>query len=112
MAKKQISAKPKRRSRGGFPINNAALPKSLAQVNLNAAGIDIGSTQHYVAVPADRDPAHVRCFGTFTSDLGALAHLKTEARARFCRGSRLPKRVATALNSTCEIICIGSWAST
>ena len=73
MAKKQISAKPKRRSRGGFPINNAALPKSLAQVNLNAAGIDIGSTQHYVAVPADRDPAHVRCFGTFTSDLGALA---------------------------------------
>jgi hypothetical protein len=56
-------------TRKGFPIDNAPLPKSLGQVNLNAAGIDIGSTQHYVAVPIDRDESHVRCFGTFTSDL-------------------------------------------
>src|SRR5207302_7610219 len=42
-------------------------------VNLNAAGIDIGATQHYVAVPTDRDQQSVRCFGTFTSDLLALA---------------------------------------
>jgi len=74
MAKKQRPKKPNRRSsRGGFPIDNAPLPKSLGQVNLNAAGIDIGSTQHYVAVPDDRDDARVRCFGTFTSDLESLA---------------------------------------
>ena len=45
----------------------------LEQINLNAAGIDVGSREHWVAVPADRDPQPVRCFGTFTSDLHALA---------------------------------------
>ena len=45
----------------------------LEQINLNAAGIDVGSREHWVAVPADRDPQPVRCFGTFTSDLEALA---------------------------------------
>ena len=73
MAKKQQSKKPKRRSGGGFPVDNAPLPKSLSKVNLNAAGIDIGSTQHYVAVPEGRDDSIVRCFGTFTSDLQGLA---------------------------------------
>jgi transposase len=45
----------------------------LEQINLNVAGIDVGSREHWVAVPADRDPQPVRCFGTFTSDLHALA---------------------------------------
>lgn len=35
----------------------------------NAAGIDIGSEKHYVAVPADRDGEPVRCFGCLTPDL-------------------------------------------
>lgn len=35
----------------------------------DAAGIDIGATEIYVAVPADRDTEHVRCFSTFTADL-------------------------------------------
>jgi transposase len=39
----------------------------------NAAGIDIGSTEIYVAVPPDRDPQPVRCFTTFTHDLEAIA---------------------------------------
>jgi transposase len=39
----------------------------------NAAGIDIGSTEIYVAVPADRDAENVRSFPTFTQDLYALA---------------------------------------
>lgn len=39
----------------------------------NAAGIDIGSTEIYVAVPPDRDPQPVRCFTTFTHDLEGLA---------------------------------------
>src|SRR6202030_3486953 len=39
----------------------------------NAAGIDIGSASHFVAVPADRDDAPVREFPSFTGDLNALA---------------------------------------
>src|SRR5258705_9270394 len=49
------------------------LPAQLQHMNLNAAGIDIGSEQHLVAVPEGRDPLSVREFGTFTSDLEALA---------------------------------------
>ncbi|MBU2719408.1 IS110 family transposase, partial [Acidithiobacillus ferridurans] len=44
----------------------------------NAAGIDIGSASHYVAVPADRDDEPVREFASFTEDLETLADwLKT-----------------------------------
>jgi hypothetical protein len=39
----------------------------------NAAGIDIGSASHYVAVPPDRDDAPVREFASFTADLHRLA---------------------------------------
>lgn len=39
----------------------------------NAAGIDIGSGSHFVAVPADRDEQPVREFKSFTEDLHALA---------------------------------------
>jgi transposase len=40
--------------------------------NPNAAGIDVGSTSHYVAVPPDSVPeteSPVRCFGAFTPEL-------------------------------------------
>jgi transposase len=43
-------------------------------LNPGAAGIDIGATSIYVAVPPDRDPDPVRSFSTFTQDLLALAH--------------------------------------
>jgi transposase len=46
---------------------------SLPVIEPNAAGIDIGATQVFVAVPADRDPEPVRCFPTFTVDLERLA---------------------------------------
>ena len=39
----------------------------------NAAGIDIGSASHFVAVPPDRDDEAVREFKSFTDDLNALA---------------------------------------
>jgi hypothetical protein len=39
----------------------------------DAAGIDVGSSELYVAVSADRDPHPVRCFPTFTRDLHGLA---------------------------------------
>jgi len=49
-------------------------PRSpLALVNPDAAGIDCGLAEHYVAVPQDRDPEHVRRFRTFTEDLHRLA---------------------------------------
>ena len=48
------------------------LPPGFEQVNLNAAGIDIGAESHWVAVPADRDPTPVREFSSFSADLQAL----------------------------------------
>jgi hypothetical protein len=45
----------------------------LEQLNLNAAGIDVGATEHWVVVPADRDAQPVQRFGAFTADLYALA---------------------------------------
>lgn len=43
-------------------------------MNLNAAGIDVGSDRHLVAVPEGRDDVAVREFGAFTADLQALAN--------------------------------------
>ena len=51
-------------------------PKSrqaLSVTHPNAAGIDIGSASHYVAVPAERDDEPVREFPSFTADLHRLA---------------------------------------
>ena len=67
------SRKPSSKRRSGAPVSAAKLPRSLSEVNLNAAGIDVGATAHYVAVPEGRDEQIVRCFGTFTADLEALA---------------------------------------
>jgi transposase len=41
--------------------------------NLDAAGIDIGAREIFVAVPAGRDEDPVRVFGTFTEDLQRMA---------------------------------------
>ena len=48
-------------------------PSVLDRINPNAAGIDCGSAEHFVAVPPDRDPTPVRSFQTFTGDLYRLA---------------------------------------
>ena len=51
------------------------LPPQLKRVNLDAAGIDIGAEEHWVAVPPSRDTEgrDVRRFGAFTGELYALA---------------------------------------
>ena len=49
------------------------LPAELSQLNLNAAGIDVGATSHFVAVPQDRAEQPVREFEAFTADLYRLA---------------------------------------
>lgn len=47
--------------------------EGLAVVHPRAAGIDIGSRSHVVAVPPESDPQPVRTFSTFTGDLHAMA---------------------------------------
>jgi transposase len=42
-------------------------------VHCNAAGIDVGSRTHYVAVPPDRDTDSIRSFGCLTPDLHDMA---------------------------------------
>jgi len=44
----------------------------------NAAGIDIGASSHFVAVPPDRDDQPMREFPSFTEDLGRLADWLSE----------------------------------
>jgi len=46
---------------------------SLPIVEPNAAGVDVGATQIFVAVPPERDSDPIRCFHTFTADLEKLA---------------------------------------
>jgi transposase len=46
----------------------------------NAAGIDIGSASHFVAVPPDRDDEPVREFPSFTADLHAIADWLTACK--------------------------------
>lgn len=45
----------------------------LSVVHPNAAGIDVGNQEHYVAIPPHLGTEPVRVFGCFTADLKALA---------------------------------------
>ncbi len=49
------------------------LPKHLQHINVHAAGIDIGSRSHFVAVPEGIDEKPVREFSSFTGDLEQMA---------------------------------------
>ena len=51
----------------------ARLGKHLEQINLYAAGIDVGALTHYVAVPEGLDEQTVRDFACFTADLNQMA---------------------------------------
>lgn len=60
-------------------------PKTVSSLPLlqpDAAGVDIGATEIYVAVPPDRDPEPVRSFATFTPDLERLADWLEECGIR------------------------------
>jgi len=47
--------------------------EQLPVLHPDAAGIDIGASEVFVAVAPDRDPQPIRRFPTFTRDLNALA---------------------------------------
>lgn len=47
--------------------------KALEIVHPDAAGIDIGGSEHWVAIAPDRDEDPVRCFDCFTEDLERMA---------------------------------------
>ena len=68
MPRKPSAKPPRRRS-----TRKTREQKFLERVHLNAAGIDIGSGSHWVAVPDDRDPQPVREFRSFTNALIELA---------------------------------------
>ena len=59
---------------------SSAKPEGLSQLNLNAAGIDVGASSHFVAVPADRAEPPVREFEAFTADLYRLADWLAQCR--------------------------------
>ena len=62
---------------------------SFPMINKDAAGIDIGSGEHWVAVPEDRDEEPVRCFGCFTAEfclyLGAVGGRRCSTPCRMDR---------------------------
>src|ERR687898_198539 len=64
---------PNTRKKHAKPQRSPDPTAGLPPLNLNAAGIDVGSAEHYVAVPPDRSPEPVRRFASFTADLHALA---------------------------------------
>ena len=56
--------------------------QGLPVINPDAGGIDIGSTEHYVALPPDREGPTVRAFGCMTPDLEAMAQWLHEHRVK------------------------------
>jgi hypothetical protein len=66
-AEQPVSPRKRGRRRKGLCLEDRPM------LEANAAGIDIGAREIFVAVPPDRDENPVRVFATFTEDLEALA---------------------------------------
>ena len=74
MSPRKSSAKPS----GNPASGQQRLPAELSRVNLNAAGIGVGASSHFAAVPADRSDQPVREFAAYTAELYRLADWLTE----------------------------------
>ena len=68
------------RKRKSNAVCKPGAPEAIPVMNANAAGMDIGANEIYVAVPADRDRQPVRCFGTFTGQLMELSEWLQQCR--------------------------------
>jgi len=69
MSKRSPTKKPKKKA----AVQDIPKLEALQQINLNAAGLDIGDDEIYAAIPEGRDEVSVRVFQTFTRNLHALA---------------------------------------
>jgi transposase len=61
------------KSSGKSRAKRKSSTRAIETINPNAAGIDIGSEKHYVAVSAERSEKAVRSFGCYTPDLVEMA---------------------------------------
>jgi hypothetical protein len=68
--------------------------KALEIVHPDAAGIDVGGSEHWVAISPDRDPEPVRRFGCFTADLREMSLAGGKGRTQ--RGHAVDRRVLDA----------------
>ena len=62
------------------PKPQCASPKTTPMLEPNAAGVDVGANEIYIAIPPDRDSQPVRRFRTFTADLKAAAEWLKQCR--------------------------------
>jgi transposase len=75
----------KRKKPGGQPKGSARKKvdwKALEVVHPDAAGIDVGGSEHWVAISPEQDPEPVRRFGCFTADLREMARWLVEKGVR------------------------------
>jgi transposase len=72
MKGKRLSSR-KKKAPSGRVIKVSNKDAQLTRINEHAAGIDIGSESHFVAVPPSSCPNPVRQFSVFTRDLYAIA---------------------------------------
>jgi len=56
--------------------------KALEIVHLDAAGIDVGGSEHWVAISPERDEQSVRCFDCFPTNLEQMADWSVERGVR------------------------------
>ena len=89
--------------------------KTVREIHPDAAGIDVGSREHYVAVPADRDERPVQRFGCLTADLHVMARwLKANRKLKLnvssnsllsqLRSSWLRRLVGTKATKTTSLV--------
>ncbi|MEJ2108478.1 MAG: IS110 family transposase [Acidobacteriota bacterium] len=74
------SGKMNRKERTELSRRILAEDAALQVIHPNAAGIDIGSESHFVAIPPDRDASPIREFGSWTTALQEMARWLKEHR--------------------------------
>jgi len=63
-----------------FPLPKGS--SALEQINLHAAGIDVGSAEHWVCIPEGRDVDRIRRFGCYTQHLQELVDWLTQYQVK------------------------------
>src|SRR6202035_3041075 len=58
---------------GKGSVNKRVDWRALEIVHPDAGGIDVGGSEHWVAISPDRDPEPVRRFGCFAADLREIS---------------------------------------